>query len=337
MASVFIGIPTINRPELVRHTIRSVLNQTYSDIEVVVSDNCSEPGVAESIMKFLAGINDERIRFHQQEKNVGEYGQGRYFFSEAKNSQYFMILHDDDFLCENYIEKAIECLDKSIDSAYFVADAYIVNEHGDRTEQVKQKFLKDHGRNDASQGEFPVLDYHLHCGFTLISGTFFRTEVLKESGFVDSEGVGNYPFESEIFLRLGDLGAKAWYQKEELLAFCFHTNSLRHHTRLMDNEKVVSAMIRIFACRHYTGYNERRRKVTIGRLYRAKALIAVRQGRAGECRKYIMKCFRYNALSIKLWLVTPLAITAPGILSWLLPRLPTPREAPILEEENQLE
>jgi len=49
MAKVFIGIPTINRPEFVRQTIRSVLVQTYPDFEVVVSDNCSDPGVADQV------------------------------------------------------------------------------------------------------------------------------------------------------------------------------------------------------------------------------------------------------------------------------------------------
>jgi len=334
MASVFIGIPTINRPEFVKHAICSALNQTYSDIEVVVSDNCSEPGVAESIANFISEINDKRIRFHQQEKNIGEYGQGRYFFSAAKQSQYFMILHDDDKLCENYLEKAIECLNKSAISAYFVADAYIIDENGDRTEQVKRKFLKEHGRDCATQGEFSVLDKHLDSGFTLISGTLFRTEILKASGFVDAEGVGNYPFESDIFLHLGDLGVKAWYQKEELLAFRFHATSMRHYIKLLDNEKTVNAMIRIFSCRQYTGRTERQRKAILGRLYRAKALITVRQGKANECRKYINKCFKYNILSVKLWLIAPIAYIAPWMFNWILPKLPISRDAPLLRREN---
>jgi glycosyltransferase involved in cell wall biosynthesis len=334
MASVFIGIPTINRPEFVRDAIRSALNQTYTDIEVVVSDNDSEPGVADSIKEFIEEFDDHRIRFHQQLENVGEYGQGRYFFNEAANSQYFMILHDDDILGEKYLEKAIEGLEKSAESAFFVADAGIIDENGNHAEAVKQQFLKDHGRNKAVQGEFSVIDRHLQCGFTLISGTLFRTEILKTSGFVDPEGVGNFPFETDVFLRIGDLGASAWYQKEELLTFRFHTGSMRHYIKLFENEITVDAMIRLLSQRQYTGYSEGRREAILGRLHRAKALIYARQGKSDECRKSIMKCFEYNKMSVRLWLAAPLALIAPGVLKWFLPELPVALEAPKLRNEK---
>jgi len=290
--------------------------------------------VAQSIQEFIGELGDPRIRFHQQEENVGEYGQGRFFFSEAKSSRYFMILHDDDLLGDNYLEKAVARLDKSKDCAYFVADADIIDEQGKQNAAEQKRFLKDHSRTSAVQGEFPVLEYHLKYGFNLISGALFRTDMLKASGFVSEDGVGNYPFESDIFLRLGDLKAKAWYQKENLLSFRFHTGSMRHYIKLMDNEKVVNAMVRLFACRNYTGYAERQRKVTLGRLYRAKALIAVRQGNVGECRKNTLMCFKYNVLSLKLWLIAPVALFVPRVLSWFLPTLPTALEAPNLRRSK---
>ena len=330
MAKVFIGIPTINRPEFVRQTIRSVLVQTYPDFEVVVSDNCSDPGVADSILGFLADMDDKRVRFHQQSENVGEYGQGRYFLSQAKDHRFFMILHDDDLIKPDYLEKAIDCLNKSPDCVLFFAVPYIIDESGNNNESARRKYLKEHGHNNASQGEIPVLETHLKSGLTPISGTLFRTEILRASGFVDEAGVGNYPFETDIFLRLGDLGVKAWYQKEELLAFRFHSTSMRHYIQLLENEKVVNAMINLIECRHYTGYAERRRKAILGRLFRAKALITVRQGQLSECRKYIIRCFGCNLLSVKLWLVAPIALAAPGLLRLFLPKLPIAREAPML-------
>lgn len=334
MANVFIGIPTINRPEFVRDAINSVLKQTFADIEVIVSDNCSDDGVAESIKEFVEECDDQRIHFHQQAENVGEYGQGRYFLAMAQQSKYFMILHDDDMLAETYVEKGIACLEQNIDCSYFMADADIIDEHGNKTEQVTQQFLKQYGRTDAAQGEFSVIENYLKCGFTLISGTLFRTEALNTSGFVDEQGVGNYPFESDIFMHLGDIGAKAWYQKEVLLDVRFHTGSMRHYIKLLDNEKTVAAMINVFMSHEYTGYAERRRKVNLSRLYRAKALIAVRQGKIKECRKYIMKGFKYNCLSIKLWLIAPIALIVPSIMLWFLPELPITREAPLMRREN---
>ncbi|MFK8049361.1 MAG: glycosyltransferase family A protein [Halioglobus sp.] len=334
MANVFIGIPTINRPEFVRHAIRSALNQTYSNVEIVVSDNCSEPGVSESIVAFIAELDDQRVRFHQQSENLGEYGQGRYFFSQAQDSRYFMILHDDDVLGENYVEKAVERLEKSPKLAYFVANASIIDENGVQSDSVTRSFLKEHGRDDVAQGPIDVLENHLRSGFTLISGSLFRTEALKKSGFIDPEGVGNFPFESDIFLRLGDNRCQAWFQKEELLSFRFHTSSMRHYINFLDNEKSVNAITEQFERRQYSGYAERQRKVILSRLYRAKALISARQGQAAQCRDYIKKCFSYNLLSIKLWLLAPVAFIAPRALSWFLPELPIIQEAPALRRKE---
>jgi glycosyltransferase involved in cell wall biosynthesis len=331
MASVFVGIPTMNRPDFVTHTIQSVIDQTYQDIEIVVSDNCSDPGVADSIQTFINNLSDSRVRFHQQKENVGEYGQGRYFLKEARDSQYFIILHDDDVLCRNYIEKAVDALLASSDCDLFLADPYIFNEHGEKDETLRQKYLKEHGRNGARTGTFPIVDSHLEGGFTCISGTLFRTRALIESGFVDPDGVGNYPFETDIFLHLGDIRAKGWYQKEELLGFCFHTGSMRHYIKMLENEKTVDAMIHIFVSRRYSGYAEQRRRVILSRLYRAKSFIAARQGRFAVARKNIKKAYKYNKLSVKLWLTAPFMLLVPRLFYWLLPELPLTREAPLLK------
>ena len=150
----------------------------------------------------------------------------------------------------------------------------------------------------------------------------------------DPEGVGNYPFETDIFLRLGDIGVKAWYQKEQLLAFRFHSSSMRHYIKLLDNEKTVNAMIHLFENRQYTGYAETRRKMILGKLFRAKALLTVRQGHFNECRSFILKSFNCNILSVRLWLIAPFALFAPGVLNWFLPALPVTREAPLLKHKD---
>lgn len=330
MASVFLGIPTINRPEFVRDTILSALAQTYTDIEIVVSDNCSEPGVAESISSFIDELDDSRVRFYQQENNLGEYGQGHYFFAEAKDSPYFMILHDDDILDVNYVEKAINQLEKSPDIAYFCANAKIIDENGIASQAEKQKFLKEHGRENAEQGPFDVIEGHLRCGFTLISGTLFKTSALKSSGFVDPNGVGNFPFESDLFMRLGDRRCKGWFQKEELMSVRFHSTSMRHYQKFLDNETPVDTMTEQFEQRSYSGATERHRRVILARLYRSKALISARQGKAAQCRVFIIKSFENNLRSVKLWLLAPMALVSPQILSWFLPKLPELLEAPKL-------
>src|SRR6187399_1179626 len=107
MPRIFIGIPTRNRPDLLRHTVASVLAQSVSDFTVVVSDNDSCEETVESVTRYLESLHDSRVSFHRQPCNVGEYGQGRFLFHRATGHDFFMLLHDDDVLNPGYLARAL--------------------------------------------------------------------------------------------------------------------------------------------------------------------------------------------------------------------------------------
>ena len=48
---VSVGIPTYNRPELLRRAIDSIVNQTYENLEVIISDNATAGNTVEDIVK----------------------------------------------------------------------------------------------------------------------------------------------------------------------------------------------------------------------------------------------------------------------------------------------
>jgi glycosyltransferase involved in cell wall biosynthesis len=103
---VTIGIPTYNRPKLIFNTIKSARNQTYKNLEIIISDNCSPdksyiPAVKE-IMKV-----DKRVSFIRQPKNLGSHGNFGFLLEEAKG-KYFMWLADDDYISNDYIEEIIK-------------------------------------------------------------------------------------------------------------------------------------------------------------------------------------------------------------------------------------
>lgn len=330
MTKVFIGIPTLNRPLLVRETLLSVLKQTYGRYKVVVSDNCSEPSAAQSVRAFVEDLNDPRFSFYQQPNNAGEYGQGRFFFKEARDYEYFMILHDDDVLEPEYLGKGLERLEAHSRLACFVANPFLMDEEGRVSPDSRDRYLLEHGREVLESGEYDILSTHLRHGFTPLSGTLFRTAALKDSGFVDEDCFGNYPFECNIFLRLGSRGCKGWFQAEELLGFRYHRESLRNYLKLMDNHHVVDTMIRLFSRFSFSGANEKRRRVVLSRLFRARALIFARNDSLSEGRKDMMRALRENAFSPKAWLLSGLMLLAPGLLKAILPKLPELREAPRL-------
>lgn len=52
---VSVGIPTYNRPEGLRQTLECITRQTYKNLEIIVSDNCSLESETEAIVReFMA-------------------------------------------------------------------------------------------------------------------------------------------------------------------------------------------------------------------------------------------------------------------------------------------
>lgn len=328
MAKVFIGIPTVNRPQFVRETIRSVLAQGYSDFKITVSDNCSTAEAIESVRCFVDSLADDRVEYHVQPTDEGEYGQGRFFMQQAQGYDYMMILHDDDVLEETFLEKGVAVLEHHRDTSLFMANPYLMDEEGVISHADTQKYLAVRHRIGLGDGKIDVRKGFFGFGITSVSGTLFRVEALRRSGFVDADGKGNYPFECDLFLRLGDIDATAWFASEPLLGFRFHSSSMRNYMNLMENRHVVTGLTKLVSARQYSGNIEHRRRVLLGRLHRAYALICLRVGEYEGSRSSIVQALRENSLSAKSWLVAPLIFLVPGMLRRVLPELPENAVAP---------
>lgn len=317
MPRIFIGIPTLNRPRFVRETIASVRAQTYQDFSVVVSDNASSADDAASVADHVEAFRDPRFAFHRQPRNIGEYGQGRYFFQRSAGHEFFVILHDDDLLKPAYLERAVAALSRDPALAYFAANPCIMDENGRRDPAATARYLARHGRTGRGDGPIDVLHALLFHDFTPISGTFFRRSALEASGFVDDGCYGLYPFEPNVFLRLGDGGARAWFCAEELLDIRFHGGSIRSQLDLLGNIQMVDTLTRLFAKRRYTGACERRRRQFLGRLGRARALYYLRAGKHAEARVEFRRALAQSP-SLRTCLLAPLALAAPGLVArWL--------------------
>lgn len=110
---VSIGIPTYNRPVLLRRALNCVLNQTYKNLEIVVSDNCStDPDVKALLDEFKN--KDERLKIFIQTRNIGPSNNFN-FVKQKATGKYFMWLADDDIISEQFVEKTVTFLEANGD------------------------------------------------------------------------------------------------------------------------------------------------------------------------------------------------------------------------------
>jgi glycosyltransferase involved in cell wall biosynthesis len=65
---VTIAMPTYNRADgFLKQALQSAVSQTYANIEIIVSDNCSTDNT-ESVVKEM---KDPRIRYFKHSENMG--------------------------------------------------------------------------------------------------------------------------------------------------------------------------------------------------------------------------------------------------------------------------
>jgi glycosyltransferase involved in cell wall biosynthesis len=100
---VTIAIPTHNRAEsYLRYALSSALAQTYSNIEIIVSDNASNDGTTDLVRQF----SDPRVRYFKHSVNIGATNNYNYCLERA-HGQYFLLLQDDDAIDSDFISYAI--------------------------------------------------------------------------------------------------------------------------------------------------------------------------------------------------------------------------------------
>lgn len=110
---VSIGLPTCNRPTSLSLTIESLITQTYQNIEIIISDNCSIGDETDKIVKYYLK-KDKRIQYFKQEMNKGAAFNFQFVLGQS-TADYFMWLADDDWLDKNFIEYCVDFLQKNPD------------------------------------------------------------------------------------------------------------------------------------------------------------------------------------------------------------------------------
>ena len=103
MKKVSVIIPTYNRADKIERAIKSVLDQTFEDFDVIVVDDCSSDNT-EAVVKT---ITDERVKYHRLDKNQGAAG-ARNSGVAISESEYIAFHDSDDEWLPDKLKKQFE-------------------------------------------------------------------------------------------------------------------------------------------------------------------------------------------------------------------------------------
>lgn len=108
MAKVSIGMPAHNAAVDISRAIESLRAQTFTDFELVISDNASTDRTSEIASAYAA--QDSRIYYMRQKHNIGAFENFKFSLDNA-TANYFMWAAADDYWAPEYIQECVKFLD----------------------------------------------------------------------------------------------------------------------------------------------------------------------------------------------------------------------------------
>lgn len=122
---ISICIPTYNRTQFLLLALQSCLKQTYTNFEILITDNSDTDETKKAVQK----IKDKRIRYYKNAKNIGSFNNLIKVASFAKG-KYIKFLLDDDLLAKNCLEKMINVMEKNNNVGIVCAPLRIIDQKG---------------------------------------------------------------------------------------------------------------------------------------------------------------------------------------------------------------
>jgi glycosyltransferase involved in cell wall biosynthesis len=127
LPTISIGMPVFNGQQSIRKALDSLIVQTYSDFELIISDNASTDETQAICREYAA--KDYRIRYVLQEKNNGVFANFDYILRSAVG-KYFMWAAHDDWWGEDFIQSNLNILESCDNVVLSFCDVECEDERG---------------------------------------------------------------------------------------------------------------------------------------------------------------------------------------------------------------
>lgn len=171
---VSICIPNYNYEATIAETIESALNQTYSNIEIIVLDNCSTDNSYQVAKKY----RKQGVKVFRNRYNLGVQSHNKVI--EMSSGEFVHVLHSDDMIEPTFIEKCMKVMQKYPNVGVVVGERIEINE---RSESVSEPlFFYNTSCVIPAAKQRAVL---VMASYYVPSQTFMRRSVLEQVGLYE--------------------------------------------------------------------------------------------------------------------------------------------------------
>lgn len=214
---VSVCVACYNHQNYVADFLESLLDQTYSNIEVIIADDCSSDNSVNIIKSYLPKLEKKftNVILKVNKKNLGITHNSNNLMKEATGKYYKSMASDDVFYPEA-IAKMVEFMEEHeeygllVTNVLFVGDSYKYKAGGGVIGKGYKKSIKDKLSSD--KFFYNLLDKI----FIYAPGVIIRKNVIEKYGYYDENMLAE---DYEYWLRLSSRGVKFGYIDEPLIYY----------------------------------------------------------------------------------------------------------------------
>lgn len=189
-------MPVYNGAKYIKTALQSILAQTYTDFELLISDNASTDATEEICRRYAEA--DSRIHYSRNAKNLGAAANYNRVIHLARG-RYFRHAAHDDILAPTNIERCVEVLDRSPDVSLAYPRMIMIDAAGKETGTREHSLELEDARPSARFAKYCVLcDEGSMCDPVF---GLFRTAALRETGLLG-------PFIAADTILLGEIALR---------------------------------------------------------------------------------------------------------------------------------
>lgn len=192
--TVSIGMPVYNGSNFINESIQAILNQTFQDWELIISDNASTDNTPEICRQYVQ--KDSRIKYFRNETNLGISPNLNRAF-ELSRGRYFRWSSHDDLIAPEYLNSCVEILDSNPDVVLCHSFTRVINEKGEITStglnnksEACVDFLNSDNLKELDSPNVAVRFHALSCKAKAWTHTFalIRREALEKTNLFGGFG-----------------------------------------------------------------------------------------------------------------------------------------------------
>jgi len=286
MRVISVVIPTHNRVELLEKAVKSVLNQTYSDLEIIIVDDASTDDTESRIKRFGS---DKITYFRVDESKGGNHA--RNIGIEKSTGEYIAFLDDDDEWMPTKLQEQMLIFkrDESIGLVYTGAEVIYTANNGKYNiiPTKKGELSKD------------ILTYN-YIGTT--SSVMVRKDIINLAGRFDLEMPALQDY--DLWIRICQI-TKIGFVKKPLIKYYIHTNTNQITNNILKNQQAIELIDKKYD-NLISKLSIKMQKKRFCQRYNAVGKRKLRSGETKEAREFFLRSFKSspNSLSVKLYIAS---------------------------------